>query len=153
MTDEPSALPSSRPGRSVALQRAMEPLRLFSLDETNDGGPAPRVIRNTDGPAAEDFDATERYLAEHQERLGAIASIQAAIFLSEASGGIDADTVLVLAADRSRFPRTAAALADTQRWLEGSPGSWPDGFWPQFLLREISNDHGPDQGETAARAA
>ena len=115
----------------------MTPLRLFEVPPVEAGDAGTAVTEPTmdaSAPSQDRFHASERYLAEHIERHGDLAAIQAVLWLCDRPGRHPADELEILEVDGRSFPRTEAAVARVQQVLEAPRDRRPEGFWPRFLL-------------------
>jgi hypothetical protein len=128
---------------SHTLAEAMEPLRLFVLEELElpqeeDLGEAPH------GPTSvsvEHLEAAEGFLQARADASEALATIQATILLCESTGDISEAALDRVSFDDRAFPLAAAAVEWTRGALRGPRAAWPEGFWPRFLLGVLAGEH------------
>jgi hypothetical protein len=118
----------------------MEALQLFTVDTgpTAISAISARVIPETESYEAA-WHEVELFLADHLERDGDLAQIQAALALCDAAGDRDRSTLAELILDRGRFPRSVHAIARVTALLELPHGERPEGFWPRFLLKQLED--------------
>ena len=134
-------LQATRTGPTLA--EAMEPLRLF-IPETFEAPPheteshqAPHTL--VDVPT-EHLEAAEGFLQTSSNGGQALATIQAAILLCEGAGAVSEEALRQVTIDHHSFPLAAAAVEWTRRALDSPRASWPEGFWPRFLLSVLSGE-------------
>lgn len=116
----------------------METLRLFTIEA--DRAVTPRGSRHAaSGEEPDDaaWHETEYFLADHLEREGDLAHIQAALALCDVAGGRSRATLEELAVNSDRFPRSAHAVRRVIELLGFPTAKRPEGFWPRFLLEQF----------------
>lgn len=114
-------------------------LRLFEIVPDDLPKPPRRRPLGAPSPAEDVLHASERYLAEHIERYDDLAAIQAVLSLGitpRTHVGEPDETMI----DRERFPRCVQAVARVRQLLEADSSQLPEGFWPRFLLQQVSRD-------------
>jgi hypothetical protein len=117
--------------------------RLFDLDPAlASASPRTRSVREAApvSGAVDALDAAERFLAEHVERHGDIAVLQAVLYLADRAGLAPSAAIEELEIDRRRFPRSAHSLDRVRHLVELGPDEWPSGFWPRFLAENFAGD-------------
>jgi hypothetical protein len=120
----------------------MEPLRLFVLDELEpprekDLGEPPDGHTSV---SVEYLEAAEGFLQARADGNEVLATIQATILLCESTGDISEAALDRVSVDDHAFPLSAAAVEWTRGALRGPRASWPEGFWPRFLLGVLANE-------------
>jgi hypothetical protein len=137
-----SALPLRATSATPTLAEAMEPLRLFVLEELE--LPREEDLRETlDGPtsvSAEHLEAAEGFLQARADANEALATIQATILLCESTGDISEAALERVSVDGRAFPLAAAAVEWTRGALRGPRAAWPEGFWQRFLLGVLAGE-------------
>jgi hypothetical protein len=116
----------------------METLRLFTIE--SDMAVMPRGVRRAASEGEPDDAAwheTEYFLADHLEREGDLAHIQAALALCDAAGCRSRATLEELVVNGDRFPRSAHAVRRVIELLGVPTAERPEGFWPRFLLEQF----------------
>jgi hypothetical protein len=137
-----SALPLRAISATPTLAEAMEPLRLFVLEEfepQQEEHPGEKL----DGPTSvsvEHLEAAEEFLHGRADGKEALATIQATILLCESTGDISEAALERVRVDDRAFPLAAAAVEWTRAALMGPRASWPEGFWPRFLLGVLAGE-------------
>jgi hypothetical protein len=127
--------------RGVRQGSTVTSLRLFEIasEMRPQPQPPPRRSATIQIPADDVLHASERYLAEHVERYGDLAAIQAVLCLGIApspQAGDPEEAVI----DSERFPRCIQAVARVRELLAAEAGELPEGFWPRFLLQQVTHD-------------
>jgi hypothetical protein len=122
-------------GASVTLL-VVSSLRLFEIDAPAAIPPPEQSQPQQSETREQAMHASERYLAEHIERYGDLAIIQAVLcFGAEIRGG----NLDELDVDRAKYPRCAAAVDRVVELLAADVDDLPDGFWPRFLLKQLQS--------------
>lgn len=118
--------------------RSMSGLRLFDIPAEVSPTESSEAARGQLAePAEAALHTSERYLAQHIERYGDLAVLQAVLSLLGATK--NRQTVDDLIIDRTGFPRCAGAVDRARALLRMHPSDTPDGFWPSFLLRQVGS--------------
>lgn len=130
----------------------MDSSRLFALDAIPtaesiappQAGAPPKARRefSTRPVPAEHLNAAEAFL-EASGPDEPLAAIQAAILLCEGAGDVSRSTLRGVQVDGTTFPRSAAAVDWALQMLDAPRVSWPDGFWPRFLLNVLHEEQPP----------
>jgi len=120
----------------------MSSLRLFDLapaeERSEDRVARLRAVPEVDlGPSEDSLHASELYLAEHIERHGDLARIQAVLFLCDGPAS-PARAFDELEVDERRFPRSAEAISRVRSAMDKPAEEQPGGFWPRFLLEALA---------------
>lgn len=136
------AHPLQATSAAPTLAEAMEPLRLF-IPETLEALPDEVSEQTPWMPSAvplEHLQAAETFLQARSDNREALATIQAAILLCEGAGDVSEDMLESVRVDDRAFPLAAGAVRWTRDALNAPRASWPEGFWPRFLLGVLSGE-------------